>query len=216
MYCPAHFSESRPEALHALMREHPLATLVTMGESGLNVDHVPLILETATDGNAVLHGHVARANPMWRTLRADVEALAIFHGPDAYITPSWYPTKREHGKAVPTWNYAVVHARGPLRVIHDADWLRTQVESLTQTQESAFAEPWAVSDAPADYIEKMLAAIVGIEIPVKSLEGKWKASQNQPEGNRQGAVQGLQALGTEGTRRMAQLIACDLSASSSR
>ena len=191
MYCPAHFSESRPEALHALMREHPLATLVTMGESGLNADHVPLILETAADGSAVLHGHVARANPMWKTLRADVEALAIFHGPEAYITPSWYPTKREHGKAVPTWNYAVVHARGPLRIIHDADWLRTQVESLTQRQESAFAEPWAVSDAPADYIEKMLAAIVSIEIAVKSLEGKWKSSQNQPEGNRDGVIAGL-------------------------
>jgi transcriptional regulator len=202
--------------LHALMREHPLATLVTMGEGGLNADHVPLILETAADGTPVLRGHVARANPMWKTVRTDLEALAIFHGPDAYITPSWYPTKREHGKAVPTWNYVMVHARGPLRIIQDTDWLRTQVESLTQTQESAFAEPWAVSDAPADYIEKMLAAIVGIEITITSLEGKWKASQNQPEGNRQGAVQGLQALGTEGTRRMAQLIACDLSASSSR
>ena len=206
MYCPAHFAESRPEALHALMREHPLATLVTMGEAGLNADHVPLILETATDGNAVLHGHVARANPMWRTLRADVEALAIFHGPEAYITPSWYPTKHEHGKAVPTWNYAVVHARGLLRVIHDADWLRTQVGALTQTQESAFAEPWAVSDAPADYIEKMLAAIVGIELKLTSLEGKWKSSQNQPEGNRSGVVQGLQALGTDDARQMAQLI----------
>ena len=206
MYCPAHFAESRPEALHALMREHPLATLVTMGEAGLNADHVPLILETAADGSAVLRGHVARANPMWKTVRTDLEALAIFHGPEAYITPSWYPAKREHGKAVPTWNYAVVHARGPLRIIHDADWLRTQVESLTQRQETAFAEPWAVSDAPADYIEKMLAAIVGIELALTSLEGKWKASQNQPEGNRGGAAQGLQALGTDDALRMAQLI----------
>jgi transcriptional regulator len=206
MYCPAHFSESRPEALHALMREHPLATLVTMGEAGLNADHVPLILETAADGSAVLRGHVARANPMWKTVRTDLEALAIFHGPEAYITPNWYPTKREHGKAVPTWNYAVVHARGPLRIIQDADWLRTQVESLTQRQESAFAEPWAVSDAPADYIEKMLAAIVGIELALTSLEGKWKASQNQPEGNRGGAAQGLQALGTDDALRMAELV----------
>lgn len=195
MYCPAHFAESQPEMLHALMREHPLATLVTMGESGLNADQVPLILDTASDGNSVLRGHVARANPMWKTLHTDIAALAIFHGPEAYITPSWYPTKREHGKAVPTWNYAVVHARGPLRIIHDADWLRTQVESLTQVQESAFADPWAVSDAPADYIEKMLAAIVGIELSVTALEGKWKASQNQPEDNRDGVIAGLRECG---------------------
>ena len=191
MYCPAHFAETRQDALHALISEHPLATLVTMGDQGLNADQIPLILETADDGSRVLRGHVARANPVWKTLRADINALAIFHGPEAYITPSWYPTKREHGKAVPTWNYAVVHARGPLRVIHDADWLRTQVESLTQTQESALAEPWVVSDAPADYIEKMLAAIVGIELTLTSLEGKWKSSQNQPEGNREGVIAGL-------------------------
>jgi transcriptional regulator len=206
MYCPAHFAESQPEMLHALMREHPLATLVTMGEAGLNADHLPLILETAADGSAVLRGHVARANPMWKTVRTDLETLAVFHGPEAYITPSWYPTKHEHGKAVPTWNYAVVHARGLLRVIHDADWLRTQVGALTQTQESAFAEPWAVSDAPADYIEKMLAAIVGIELALTSLEGKWKASQNQPDANRGGAAQGLQALGTDVALRMAELV----------
>ncbi len=206
MYCPAHFAESRSEVLHALMREHPLATLVTMGEDGIHADHVPLILETADDGSPVLHGHVARANPMWKTLRSDVEALAIFHGPDAYITPSWYPTKREHGKAVPTWNYAIVHVRGPLRVIHDADWLRRQVDALTRQQERDFAEPWAVSDAPADYVEQMLAAIVGIEMTVGSLEGKWKSSQNQPEGNRAGAARGLQALGTDQARAMAQLI----------
>ena len=206
MYCPAHFAETRPEVLHALMREHPLATLVTMADDSLNADHIPLILETADDGSPVLRGHVARANPVWKTLRADVDALAIFRGPDAYITPSWYPTKREHGKAVPTWNYAVVHARGPLSVIHEADRLRRQVESLTQQQESAFAEPWAVSDAPADYVEKMLAAIVGIELTITSLEGKWKTSQNQPAGNRAGAAQGLQALGTDQARAMAQLI----------
>ncbi|MCP5269110.1 MAG: FMN-binding negative transcriptional regulator [Zoogloeaceae bacterium] len=214
MYCPAHFAESRPKALHALMREHPLATLVTMGEAGLNADHVPLILDTAADGSTVLRGHVARANPMWKALRADIDALAIFHGPEAYITPSWYPTKREHGKVVPTWNYAVVHARGPLRVIHDANWLRTQVESLTQQQESAFAEPWAVSDTPPEYIEKMLAAIVGIELTLTSLEGKWKISQNQSEDNRSGVVQGLQALGTDDARRMAGLVTCNKAAPS--
>jgi len=206
MYCPAHFAETRPEILHALMRAHPLATLVTMGDGGLNADHVPLILETRNDGRPVLRGHVARANPMWKTLRADLPALAVFHGPDAYISPSWYPTKREHGKAVPTWNYTVVHARGPLRIVEDADWLRQQVESLTQRQESAFAEPWAVGDAPADYVEKMLAAIVGIEIAVTSLEGKWKVSQNQPEGNRAGAAQVLRQMSGDAANAIATLI----------
>ncbi len=191
MYCPAHFAETDAAAVHALIREHPLATLVTLGENGLNADPIPLILETAADGTTVLRGHVARANPVWQTLRPEIDALAVFHGPEAYITPSWYPTKREHGKAVPTWNYTVVHARGPLRVIQDADWLRRQVEALTQQQESAFAEPWAVNDAPADYVEKMLAAIVGIELAITSLEGKRKASQNQPAGNRAGVVAGL-------------------------
>ena len=195
MYCPAHFAESRPEVLHALMREYPLATLVTMGDGGLNADHIPLQLETAGDGQHVLRGHVARANPVWKSTGNGTPALAIFRGPDAYITPSWYPTKREHGKAVPTRNYAVVHARGPLRFIEDADWLRTQVEALTRQQEGAFAEPWSVSDAPADYIEKMLAAIVGVEMTVTSLEGKWKVSQNQPEENRDGIVAGLGDLG---------------------
>lgn len=199
MYCPAHFAESRPEVLHALLHSHPLATLVTMGGigdlPGLNADHIPMILETAADGTLVLRGHVARANPMWKTVRTDVEAIAIFQGPQAYITPSWYPTKREHGKAVPTWNYVTVHARGPLRIVHEADWLRAQVETMTRQQEAVFAEPWAVSDAPADYIEKMLAAIVGIELTIGTLEGKWKVSQNQPEENRTGAVQGLCALG---------------------
>lgn len=195
MYCPAHFVEARPEALHALMREYPLATLVTVGDKGPNADHLPLLLATTTDGSVVLHGHVARANPIWQSVPDGSLVLAVFHGPDAYITPSWYPTKQEHGKAVPTWNYATVHVRGTLRFIHDADWLRAQVDALTQAQESAFAEPWAVSDAPADYVEKMLAAIVGVEIAVISFEGKWKTSQNQPEGNRQGAAAGLRERG---------------------
>lgn len=195
MYCPAHFAETDVAALHALIRERPLATLVTMSENGLAADQIPLLLETAADGTSVLRGHVARANPVWTTLRSEIEALAVFHGPEAYITPSWYPTKREHGKAVPTWNYTVAHARGPLRVVQEADWLRRQVDALTQRQESAFTEPWAVSDAPDDYVEKMLAAIVGIELTITSLEGKRKASQNQPAGNRAGIVAGLCEFG---------------------
>lgn len=206
MYCPAHFAESRPETLHALMRARPLATLVTQSDNGLNADHIPFVLELPDDGPALLRGHVARANPMWKTLRGETDALAIFQGPDAYITPSWYPSKREHGKAVPTWNYVTVHAHGPLRVIEDADWLRRQVEALTRQQESAFAAPWAVIDAPADYLDKMLGAIVGIELTVVALEGKWKTSQNQPEANRAGAAQGLRALGSAEAQAMAALI----------
>ncbi|MBW7901576.1 MAG: FMN-binding negative transcriptional regulator [Rhodocyclaceae bacterium] len=133
MYCPAHFAETRPEVLHALMRARPLATLVTAGDDGPAADHIPFVLDLPDDGPGVLRGHVARANPMWRRLAdGDVPALAVFHGPDAYVTPSWYPGKREHGRAVPTWNYAIVHARGPLRAIDDPDWLRAHVEALTR------------------------------------------------------------------------------------
>lgn len=206
MYCPAHFAEARPETLHALMRARPLATLVTMGSNGLNADHIPLMLEMPGDGPAVLRGHVARANPMWQLLQSNVEALAIFHGPQAYVTPSWYPTKREHGKAVPTWNYITVHARGALRVIEEANWLRQHLATLTRQQESGFAEPWAVADAPTDYIDKMLGAIVGIELTISALQGKWKTSQNQPQENRSGAAQGLRELGSADAAAMAALI----------
>lgn len=206
MYCPTHFAESRPAALHALMRSHPLATLVTVADGVPDANHLPLSLETAADGRTVLRGHVARANPLWKTASDGAPALAIFHGPDAYITPSWYPTKREHGKAVPTWNYATVHARGPLHFIDDADWLRAHLDTLTQAQESAFAEPWAVRDAPADYFEKMLGAIVGVEMTVSSLEGKWKMSQNQPDENRSGIVTGLRASGSTTAAAVAALV----------
>lgn len=195
MYCPAHFAQTDTAALHALLRARPLATLVTLGEHGPNADHIPLLLDTTGGGAPVLRGHVARANPMWKTLPAGSEALAIFHGPDAYITPAWYPAKREHGKVVPTWNYAVVHARGPLRIVHDTDWLRAQLAALTGQQEAPLADPWAIGDAPAEYIEAMLAAVVGIELTVTALEGKWKASQNQPEGNRAGVIAGLRERG---------------------
>ena len=206
MYCPAHFAESRPDALHALMRAHPLATLVTMGEAGLNADHVPLILETAADGSGVLRGHVARANPMWKTLNRDFEALAVFHGPEAYISPNWYPTKQENGKAVPTWNYVTAHVRGPLQIFESPEWLREQVAALTLKQESPFSAPWTVTDAPAEYIDQMLRAIVGIELTIRSIGGKWKTSQNQPETNQRGAAQGLRELGTADAAAMAALI----------
>ncbi|CAG0960060.1 Protease synthase and sporulation protein PAI 2 [Rhodocyclaceae bacterium] len=205
MYLPAHFAESRPEVLLDLMRAHPLATLVTQGEAP-DANHIPLQFVPREGMPGVLRGHVARANPLWREIGEGVPALAIFHGPQAYVTRNWSPTQREHGKAVPTWNYAVVHAHGHLRAIDDSAWLRTQVEELTHREEAAFPHPWSVADAPADYIDKMIAAVVGIEMTVTRLVGKWKTSQNQPPDNRVGVVAGLGGRGPEGSA-MAALVA---------
>jgi len=207
MYLPNHFAETRPEALHALVAAHPLATLITAtagddaaADIAIDANPVPLVFSDDRGPHGRLRGHVARANPMWRMAGAErpegVAVLAVFHGPQAYVTPSWYPSKAEHGKVVPTWNYVVVHARGRLRVV-DADlvWLRAQLDAITGQQEAPRARPWAVGDAPADYIERMQAAIVGIEIEVTGWTGKWKVSQNQPDANRVGVIGGLQAQG---------------------
>lgn len=206
MYLPEHFAENRVEPLHALMRANPFATLLTHGAEGMEADHLPLHLATAGSTCGILQGHVARSNPVWQRA-ADSDVLVIFHGPQTYVTPSWYPTKREHGRAVPTWNYVVVHARGRLRAIDDAAWLRRNLESLVAHHEQEFPEPWKIADAPADYIEKMLGAIVGIEIDITGLKGKWKTSQNQPPENRAGVVAGLRRLGTDDASAMADLIA---------
>lgn len=206
MYLPAHFEENRAEVLHALMRAHPLATLASHGAEGLVANHLPLHFAAAAGPQGTLQGHVARANPLWRQA-ADTDVLAIFHGPQAYVTPSWYPTKREHGKAVPTWNYVVVHARGRLRAIDDPAWLHVQLQTLVDRHEAGFAEPWRIGDAPPDYIDKMLAAIVGIEIEIGDLSGKWKVSQNQPPANRAGVVDGLRQQGRPDTLAMAELVA---------
>ena len=206
MYLPAHFEENRSEVLHALLRAQPFATLATLGADGLTADHLPLQLEPGIGPFGALHGHVARANPLWRQA-ADSEVLAIFHGPQAYVTSSWYPGKREHGKAVPTWNYVVAHARGRLRVIDDAAWLRRQLETLVARHEAGFADPWRIADAPPDYIDRMLTAIVGVEIVITDLTGKWKTSQNQPAANRAGVIAGLRAQGTDNALSMAELVA---------
>ena len=187
MYLPSHFEQHDTEALQALMREHPLAALVTVREDGPTADHIPLEYDAAQH---TLRGHVARANPLWREA-AGQGVLAIFSGPQAYITPSWYPSKAATHKVVPTWNYAVVHVHGVLRVVDDAPWLRKLVGRLTDHHEAPRAAPWAVSDAPDDYVQQMLRAIVGIEIPVDRLVGKWKVSQNRSESDRLGVAQGL-------------------------
>ncbi len=187
MYLPRHFEQSDPAALHALMREHPLAMLVHAGPDGLTADHVPLEFDAAA---MTLRGHVARANPLWREA-AGQPVLAVFRGAEAYVSPSWYPSKAEHHKVVPTWNYAVVHAHGPLRAVEDAPWLHALVARLTDHHEAPRPQPWAVADAPEDYVQQMLRAIVGIEVRVERLVGKWKVSQNRSAADRAGVAAGL-------------------------
>jgi transcriptional regulator len=191
MYLPAHFEETRPDVLAGLLREHPLATLVTLGSEGLTANHIPLEYDPEPAPYGTLRGHVARANPVWRDFTADLGVLAIFQGPQAYVTPNWYPTRAETGKVVPTFNYMVVHAQGPLRIVDDPAWVRALVQRLTDNFEATEPKPWRVEDAPADFIEGQLRAIVGIEIPIRKLTGKWKVSQNRPPVDRAGVIQGL-------------------------
>jgi transcriptional regulator len=209
MYTPKHFEEPRIEVMQQLMRARPLATLVTLSSGGLNANHIPLHLSDAPALFGTLRGHVARANPLWSDFAKDVEVLAIFHGPDSYITPSWYATKQETGKVVPTWNYAVVHAYGTLRIIDDATWIRAQLEALTAHNEAGFARPWSVSDAPHEYTEKLIGTIVGIEIVVTKLSGKWKVSQNQPVQNQASVIAGLSNSDLRDAEAMASLVAAN-------
>ncbi len=208
MYLPAHFSRTDIDAIRSLIREAPLATLVTLSGAAIEADHVPLIAQER-DGVLVLRGHVARANPLWHATDAGSEVLAIFHGPDAYVSPSLYATKAEHGKVVPTWNYAVAHLYGTLQVFDDPAWLHAFLPELTGTHEANRPKPWKVSDAPDDYIDRMVAAIVGIEIRVSRVIGKWKVSQNQPAANRRGVAAGLQGSDRRGAQAMARLVAGD-------
>jgi transcriptional regulator len=208
MYQPKHFQETRPEFLQGLIAAHPLATLVTMTDAGLEANHIPMLLDTGpADGpHGTLRGHVARANPIRNASRLDVEALAVFQGPHSYVSPGWYPSKREHGKVVPTWNYAVVHAYGPLRFIDDAAWLRSFVARLADIHEASQAEPWKLDDAPADFTEQMVKAIVGFEIPVTRIAGKWKVSQNRPASDRQAVAEALGQKADTSSRHMAELV----------
>jgi transcriptional regulator len=195
MYVPPLFKEDRNDVLHAAIRRSGLATLVTLTADGLIASHVPMLLDPEPAPYGTLIGHLARPNPQARG--AIGEALAIFQGPEAYITPSWYATKRENGKVVPTWNYIAIHAGGPVEFFNDADRLRAIVTRLTQRQETGRAEPWAVSDAPPDYIEGMLKGIVGFSLRIARLEGKWKMSQNRPAEDRAGVVAGLEGEGRD-------------------
>jgi len=205
MYLPPHFQEDRIEVQHQLIREHPLGLLISAGPGGLIANPVPFLIVPEASERGTLRCHISRANGQWRELMAVEECLVVFQGPQAYITPSWYQTKQDTGKVVPTWNYATVHAWGRPRVIEDEAWLRQQIGALTQSREATRAEPWHVEDAPAAYVSAQIKGIIGIEIPISRLEGKWKVSQNRPEADRRGVADGLREQGPAGTA-MADLV----------
>lgn len=203
MYLPSLFREDRLEVLHAFVRGHPLGLLISHGPSGLLANLLPFVLKTGDSERGVLQAHMARANPQWREVDGQ-PVLIVFRGADAYVSPSLYATKKETGKVVPTWNYAMVQARGTARVQDRSDWITPQLHALTTAREAARPHPWAVTDAPPDYVEAQKKAIVGVEIAILALEGKWKVSQNQPETNRRSVVAGFSL--DESTREMADLV----------
>lgn len=206
MYLPKQFEEPQVNVMWELIRNHPLATFVTLSSGGLNANHIPMSLSESPLPFGTLRGHIARANPLWSDFNAGIESLAVFLGPDAYISPSWYETKKETGMVVPTWNYVVVHAYGMLRVIDDPSWLRSLLEDLTIHNEASFPRPWSVSDAPHEYTEKLIVSIVGIEMIITRLSGKWKVSQNQPPQNQASVVEKLKESDKLGGPSMANLV----------
>jgi transcriptional regulator len=206
MYQPPHFREDRIEVQHALIRAHPLGLLITAGPGGLVANPIPFVIYADACPRGTLRCHMARGNPHWRELAAVEQCLVVFQGPQEYVTPSWYATKRETGKVVPTWNYVTVHAWGRPQVIEHAAWLRRQLDDLTLLKEGARPVPWVVDDAPAPYVAAQMKGIVGVEIPIDRIEGKWKVSQNRPEVDRAGVVAGLHGGGKQ-AETMAALVA---------
>lgn len=205
MYLPAFYQEERREVQFDLIRSHPLGLLISAGPGGLMANALPFTAYP-DEGSGVLRVHVARANSQWRELSDATECLVVFSGPHAYISPSWYPSKAENHRTVPTWNYATVHVWGRPTLHEDAAWLRRQIDALTQAHEGHRPQPWKVSDAPADFVTAQLKAIVGIEISITRIEAKWKMSQNRSEADREGVVAGLQAEGGAGQAAVAKLV----------
>jgi transcriptional regulator len=197
MYQPEHFKLEDLDALHGVIREHPLAQIVTHGPGGLMANAVPFVLHAEEGARGVLRSHLARPNAQWREIKAGAELLLIFQGGQGYVTPSWYASKKEHGKVVPTWNYVVVQVRGAARVVQDGAWLVEHVSRMSDQQETPLAKPWAVSDAPESFITALTRGIVGIEIEIGEITGKFKMSQNRPEADRAGVVDGFAAHGME-------------------
>ena len=195
MYEPPHFKETRADVLHGLIRAYPLGMLISNGPEGPEANAIPFLLDATVSPNGRLRAHMAKANPQWKLIGENPASpvLVVFQGTDAYVTPSWYETKRETGKVVPTWNYAIVQVRGTARVIDDQDWLAQQIADLTASQEGPRAAPWAVTDAPAPFIQSQIKGIIGLEVEITEIHGKWKVSQNRPVADRVGVAQGLES-----------------------
>lgn len=206
MYVPSCFEESRMDVLRSLIQQHSLGTLVTLSADGIDANHMPFVFDPEPRPSGTLRAHVARSNPVWRDFSADIEVLVVFQGAQSYISPSLYATKKEDGRVVPTYNYMVVHAYGRMRVIEDAAWLRDLLGRLSDQHEANPQQPWKIDDAPAEYIGRLMQAIVGIEIPVSRLIGKWKVSQNQPAENRASVEAGLRVQGSDDARAMADAV----------
>lgn len=206
MYSPPHFEQLNIDAMQAFIRDYPLATVVSYSCQNLEANHIPLQLRRDDSPYGRLVGHIARANPLGKLVEPSVEVLVIFHGPESYISPNWYATRHETGRVVPTWNYAVVHAYGNLRVIDDPSWILVQLDELTAAHEQAMPNPWKIGDAPVEFTERLINEIVGIEISITRLCGKWKVSQNQPEINQLSVVAGLESQGSDKALAMAKLI----------
>lgn len=206
MYVSKHHQFTDQNALLALMQAHPLGAWVCQSEGQLIANHIPFLLDPHRGSHGTLIGHVARANPVWRACADGAPSVVMFQGAQSYITPHWYPGKAEHGKVVPTWNYVVAHAHGQARIVEDRDWMLDMLQRLTTQQEATQPIPWRVADAPADYIDKLMRAIVGIEIPIDRLEGKCKASQDEDLQDRYGTVKGLRAKDSDASHAMADVV----------
>lgn len=193
MYIPASFRETRVEKLHDLIVKHPLGLLVTHANNGLEASPIPFLLYADEGEYGILRSHLAKANPHWKSLTERVGCLVVFQGPAGYVTPSWYPSKAENHKVVPTWNYATVQVWGKASVTEDVAWLQQQLDDLTTLHEGSRPQPWSVSDAPPDYIANQMKAIIGIEIPIGRIEGKWKMSQNKDDADREGVIAGMRS-----------------------
>jgi transcriptional regulator len=207
MYLTPQFREDRLEVQHDLIRAQPLGILVTRTADGLTANAVPFLIDATASSKGTLRAHVARANAQWREFDPNYDALVVFQGVHRYITPSWYATKRDTGKVVPTWNYAIVQVYGKMVIHDDPEWLAGQIEHLTKSQELKREKPWAVSDAPREFVRQQMKAIVGIEIPISRIEGKWKVSQNRSQADRDGIVEGLIELGDGDGQAMATMVA---------
>ena len=205
MHIPKKFKQNDPNHLKDIILKYPFATLITNSDSGLEANHIPIFLNQSK-GKDILQGHIAKVNPLWKNLKDKSEVLVVFNGPNCYISPNYYPTKKETGKVVPTWNYVTVHVKGVMSYIHDEKWKLNMLNNLTNQHEVGQPNPWSISDAPEEYIQKMIPAIVGLEIKALSITGQWKVSQNQPEQNKQGVAAGLSQESESDSQKIAELV----------